>query len=234
MSLFHLENIIHRYPEEKTGRQTVALRIPELSIEHGEFITVVGPNGSGKSTLLELLAFLMRPSEGKIFFETRDAWAESDALSVRRACPILLQKTLLFSCSVHENVMFGLRARGVSKQQAFHQADGSLNLLGISHLAHRRHHELSEGEKRRVALARILALKSEVILLDEPTTSLDQETERLIEGLILRINREQGTTVIMVSHDNQQAMTLSTRIVPLLEGKIATESFRRRSEYVHA
>ena len=71
MSLFHLENIIQRYPEEKTRRQNVALRIPELSIERGEFITIVGPNGSGKSTLLELLAFLMRPSEGRILFNTR-------------------------------------------------------------------------------------------------------------------------------------------------------------------
>ena len=88
-------------------------------------------------------------------------------------------------------------------------------------------------KKRRVALARILALKSEIILLDEPTTSLDQESERLIEGLILRINREQGTTIIMVSHDNQQAMALSTRILPLLEGKIAAEPFHSRSEYVH-
>ena len=218
MSLLHLENAVQRYREQHTGREFEALRVHELDVQTGEILAVVGPNGSGKSTLLEILAFLQRPGSGRVLLDGVDVWAEGKALEARRRCPILLQKTLLFSGPVLRNVMFSLRARGVA--DARRRAQAALETVGMQRLAHRRHNELSGGEQRRVALARLLALDSDVLILDEPTASLDQETERLIEDLIRTINHERGATVIMASHNFRQAVALATRVVTLLDGKL--------------
>jgi energy-coupling factor transporter ATP-binding protein EcfA2 len=118
------------------------------------------------------------------------------------------------------NVTFGLRARGAGRAAAARRAAAALESLGISHLAGRRHNELSEGERRRVALARVLALQSPVVILDEPTAGLDKDSERLIEDLIRKVNRECGTTVIMASHNLRQAVAISTRIATLLDGRL--------------
>jgi len=224
MSPFRLENVVQRYREQKSGAPIEALRVRALSIEAGEILTVVGPNGSGKSTLLELLAFLRPPAEGRVLFEGADVWERKTDLAARRAVPILLQKTVLFSTSVLKNVLFGFRVRGLSSQEAQARALAALRLVHLEHLAHRRHNELSGGEQRRTALARILALDSRVLVLDEPTASLDRESEQVIEDLIRRLNRERGVTLILASHNRGQAAALSTRVVTLLGGKLVPES----------
>lgn len=224
MSLMHLQNVVRSYREQRSGRAFEALRVHELTVEAGEILSVAGPNGSGKSTLLETLAFLHPPDAGRIVLHGTDVWAEGKALWARRQHPMLLQKTVLFSTSVLKNAMFGLRARGASRDEASRRASDALELVGMRRLAHRRHDELSGGEKRRVALARVLALESPVIVLDEPTASLDRESEEIIENLIRTLNRDRGVTVIMASHNLRQAAVLSTRIVTLLDGKLIADS----------
>lgn len=220
MITLQLDNVVRRYRERKTGRWFDALRVPALDVAAGEILSVVGPNGSGKSTLLETLAFLRRPDEGRVLLDGTDIWQARQALEARRRVPMLLQDAVLFSTSVLANVTFGLRVRGVERRDARRRALGALDMVGLPHLAHRRHHELSGGERRRIALARILALETPVIVLDEPTASLDRESEHVIEGLIRDVSRERGTMVIMASHNYRQALALSTRTVTLLAGQL--------------
>jgi tungstate transport system ATP-binding protein len=220
MSLLQLENVVQRYRERRTGREFEALRVHELAVEAGEVLAVVGPNGSGKSTLLEALAFLVRPSSGRALLDGVDAWREGKALWARRRVPMLLQRTYLFAGSVLDNVLYGLHVRGVGRTESKSCAENALQTVGLGELAHRRHSELSGGERRRVALARLLAVDSPVIVLDEPTAGLDRGSEKLIEDLIGQINRERGTTVIMSSHNFRQAVELSTRMVSLIDGKL--------------
>lgn len=220
MPVLRLENVVQRYRERRSGRLVEALRVHELEIQAGEILSVVGPNGSGKSTLLETLAFLNRPDKGRVLLDGVDVWQVGSGLSARRRVPMLLQKTVLFSTTVWRNVLFGLRVRGITGTEAEERVEEAVRLVGMKHLSHRRHNELSGGEQRRVALARALALNSAVIVLDEPTAGLDRESEAVIEDLIRTVNREQGTTVIMASHNFRQALALSTRIVSLLGGKL--------------
>lgn len=223
MSLVRLDKVVHRYREQRTGNEVEALRVHELAIEPGERLTVVGPNGSGKSTLLETLACLRRPSSGRVLFGDTDVWTQGKTLWARRQCPMLLQRTVLFSTSVLRNVSFGLRVRGMARDEAVRRAEQALEVVGMRRLAHRRRTELSGGERRRVALAQLLALGSQAIVLDEPTAGLDRESEQVIESLIRSINREHGATIIMASHNVRQAVALSTRVVTLIDGKLIPE-----------
>jgi energy-coupling factor transporter ATP-binding protein EcfA2 len=120
--------------------------------------------------------------------------------------------------------MVGLRLRGWKRSAAEERARAALRLVGMEQLARRRHHELSGGERRRAALARILALESQVIVLDEPTSGLDRESERIIEEQIRSVNRDHGVTVVLASHNLRQAVALSTRVLTLSDGRVLPES----------
>lgn len=220
MTLFQLQGVVRRYREQHSGCAFDALRVDELTIEAGETVSVTGANGSGKSTLLETLAFLYRPDEGRVLLQGTDVWAESKDLWARRQIPMLLQKTTLFSGSVFKNVTFGLRCRNLPRDEVFRLAESALELVGMKRLAYRRHDELSGGEKRRVALARVLALETPTIVLDEPTASLDRESEEIVEDLIRCLKRERGVTVIMANHDLEQATRLSDRVLALQNGNV--------------
>jgi len=218
--LLRLENVVQRHLERTSGRSFEALRVHELNVAAGEILSIVGPNGSGKSTLLEVMSFLNRPDEGRILLDGTDMWEAGTSLTARRQIPLLLQRTVLFSGSVLKNVMFGLHARGLPAAEARRRSLDALELTGLQHLAQRRQNELSGGEKRRVALARVLALDSQAIVLDEPTAGLDRESEAVMEELIKTVNRERGTTIVMASHNYRQAIALSTRRVTLIQGKL--------------
>ncbi len=228
MSQYLLERVARRYPQAG-GAGRDALRVPQLQVEQGEILAVLGPNGSGKSTLLETMAFLARPDEGRLLFRGRDPWAGGDALQARRRCPMLLQRTVLFSGSVQANASFGPRMLGLSAQETARRAHEALRWVGMEELASRRHDELSGGEARRVALARILALQGEVLLLDEPTAGLDVQAALELEKLILRLNRQRGTTVILTSHSLRQATKLAQRIVTMADGRLIPANMDNRT-----
>jgi tungstate transport system ATP-binding protein len=220
MSRYLLDSVVRRHRESRTGRVIEALRVRRLDVQPGEILAVVGPNGSGKSTLMETLAFLQRPDDGRIMLDGRDVWAEGGGLAARRRCPLLLQKTVLFKASVLHNVMYGLRARGLGSDEARQKAQGVLRLVRLDTLGHRGHRELSGGERRRVALARLLALESDVLLLDEPTAHVDRANERLIEEAIRDIHARRGITVVFASNNVRQATALADRIVTLIDGRL--------------
>ncbi|MCU0962891.1 MAG: ATP-binding cassette domain-containing protein [Pirellulaceae bacterium] len=216
---YRLENVVRRYRTAHPARHIEALRVPALEVAAGEILGVVGPNGSGKSTLLETLAFLTRPDQGRVLLDGIDVWAARQSLNARRRCPMLLQHTVLFQTTVLKNVMYGLRAAGMRRRQAQERAEHVLREVHLDGLAQRMHRELSGGERRRVALARLLALEPDVMLLDEPTAHVDQANAQLIEATVQHLHETTGMTVILASHDLRQARRLADRIVTLLDGR---------------
>jgi ABC-type sulfate/molybdate transport systems ATPase subunit len=217
---YQLEDVVRRHRASRSGEAIEALRAPRLEVAPHEIVAVVGPNGSGKSTLLETMAFLSRPDEGRVLLDGRDVWAEGESLASRRRCPMLLQRAVLFKTTVLKNVMYGLRVRGQSRAEARRKAERVLRLVRLDKLANRTNRELSGGERQRVALARLLAIEPETLLLDEPTAHVDRFNAQLIERTIQELHENSGMTVILASHDLRQAQALASRVVTLLDGKL--------------
>jgi len=211
-TLYRLEGVTKAY-----GDRTV-LEVPELEIHRGEVFGIVGPNGAGKSTLLRLLNFLELPTSGDIIFEGVRLNGRKPPLEVRRRIVAVFQRPILLNRSVAANVAYGLKIRG--ERDVRRRVQQVLRLVGLEGLAHASARTLSGGEAQRVALARALVLNPQVLLLDEPTANLDPYNVRLIEDIIRRVNREQGTTLVLVTHNVFQARRLAHRVAFLLEGRL--------------
>ncbi|HON37858.1 MAG: ATP-binding cassette domain-containing protein [Desulfomonilia bacterium] len=195
------------------------LDVPELVIDHGESLGIVGPNGSGKSTLLNLLAFIDAPDAGTIYFEGVPSGPES--LEARRSVTMLLQVSYLLKRTVFENVAYGLRLRG-EMRDASERVREALSWVGLSpdKFARRMWHELSGGEAQRVALASRLVLRPKVLVLDEPTASVDRQSSYLIKDAIDRCRRMFNTSLIIVSHDYLWLNTVTDKLVRMEEGRL--------------
>lgn len=214
---YTLQDLGHSY----AGRQV--LDIPRLEIAAGEILAVVGPSGAGKSTLLRLLNFLEAPTRGQIVFDGQTFAADSQPpLSVRRRVTTVSQRPMLLTRSVQANVEYGLRLRG--DHQSATRAASAIEAVGLAALARQLAPTLSGGEAQRVALARAMVLQPQVLLLDEPTANLDPYNVALIEATVRRLNQEQGTTLVLVTHNLFQAQRLARRVVLLLEGALIEAS----------
>lgn len=220
LSLYSLVDVRQVY----SGR--VVLNIAQLSINKGEILALVGPSGAGKSTLLRLLAFLERPTGGKLAYVGRPTGSDWPDLLARRQVTMVFQRSRLLRRSVLDNVLYGLQIRG---EGGSGRVAPILEQLGLSHLAQAPAHTLSGGENQRVALARALVLQPQVLLLDEPTANLDPYNINLIEQIVRQANEESGTTVVIVTHNIFQARRLAHRVGLLLDGKLVevsdTETF---------
>jgi len=216
-----LENISCRYQESASGKPVEALSVRFLDVAPGEIMAVSGPNGSGKSTLLETISFLRQPEEGRVLVDGWDPRRENRLLEARQRIPILLQKTVLFSMTVAANVAYGLKIRKIPPAETARRVAAALETIGMERLSHRRHNELSFGEKRRVALARILVLDAPVMVLDEPFAGVDPESANLAREAIRHANLELGTTVMLSCHNPGEASSLTARIVNISGGKLA-------------
>jgi len=199
---------------------TLILNIPSLSIQQGEILSLIGPNGAGKTTLLQTLCYLLKPFRGEISFKGERINANHSAFAYRRKLAMVFQEPLLFDTTVFENVASGLRIRGIPKEDIPRIVMQQLDRLGIGHLSHRSARKISGGEAHRTSLARAFALQPEILLLDEPFSSLDPPTrESLIEDLE-GILRQTQTTTLFATHDRQEALRLSDRIAVMNNGKI--------------
>jgi len=199
------------------------LRVPSLEIARGEILGVVGANGSGKTTLLHLLGFLASPSEGRLWFLGQEARAAS-LVRLRRRVGLLLQTPYLFRTSVLANVARGLAIRGLPGREARRRARAALEQVGLAGFETRPAARLSGGEAKRVALARILAFETDVLLLDEPLAHMDQHSARQTEALIARLNRDEGKTIVLASHDQLWVQALAHRVLSLHEGRLVPAS----------
>lgn len=205
---------------QEYGSRT-ALDLPALTLESQRLYAVTGANGAGKSSLLQILAFLALPHSGTLAFAGKEVAAQSDLVALRRRVTLLAQSPFLLRGSVAENVEYGLRVRGVAAGERQDRVRSALAEVGLSDFAERRARALSGGEQQRVALARALVLKPEVLLLDEPCSSLDSGSTARIE-MILRQLPRRGTSVIFSTHDLQQGARLGAVNLHLAEGRLVT------------
>ncbi len=213
--LYTLKGIVKSYE----GRNVLDLEM--LSIEKGRIYGLIGPNGAGKTTLLEILAFLLSPDKGELFYNDIKVNNKKSLLNLRREVVLLQQQPVMFSISVQRNVEFPLKVRDVARDRRKAVADELLAMVGMSGFAEAPAHKLSGGETQRVAIARALACSPSVILLDEPTAGVDIENRAGIETIIRKINREKGISIIFTSHDMLQVARLADAIIYINNGRIS-------------
>ncbi|PWC46262.1 ABC transporter ATP-binding protein [Azospirillum sp. TSA6c] len=214
----------------------VALAPTDLVVADGEFLTLLGPSGSGKTTLLSLLAGLVPPDEGSVRIGSQDV---TYAPPYERDIGVVFQNYALFPhMTIEENIAFPLKMRKVGAAEAKRRALEALEMVHLPHIAGRYPRELSGGQQQRVALARCMVYKPSIILMDEPLGALDKKLREHMQLEIKRLHRELGTTVVYVTHDQEEAMTMSDRICLMNAGRIeqlgtpADLYFRPRSLFV--
>jgi putative ABC transport system ATP-binding protein len=219
--IIHLEGVVKTYEE---GRLR-ALDGVDVDIEAGEFVAIVGPSGCGKSTLLNMIAALDRPDEGAIEVAGHDLTGRRDLDHFRREDVGLVFQldNLLPTLTAAENVEVAMFGRIGHRQRRRERALELLDLVGLSHRAGERPPKLSGGERQRVAIARALANEAPVVLADEPTGRLDSHTSAQIMDLLQRLQREQGVTLVVVSHD-PTVSSRADRILHMLDGRITIDA----------
>jgi len=198
-----------------------ALSDVTLSIGEGEMLAVVGHNGSGKSTLAKLLNGLLLPTEGTVLVDKMDTKDEEKLLSIRQRVGMVFQNpdNQLVTTIVEEDVAFGPESLGVEPDEIRRRVDGALALVGMTEYAKRAPHMLSGGQKQRIAIAGMLAMNPRVLVLDEATAMLDPEGRKEVLGIVGKLNRERGMTVILITQLMEEA-ALCGRIAVLSQGSL--------------
>ncbi len=190
----------------------------EFDIEKGEFITLLGPSGCGKSTLLRCIAGLTSVDKGTLFVDGEDITLQSARL---RGIAMVFQSYALFpNMSVYDNVAFGLKMQKVPKAKRAPRIADALELVELEQYSHRYPHQLSGGQCQRVALARSLVVRPRILLLDEPLSALDARIRKNLRDQIRQIQQELKLTTIFVTHDQEEALTMSDRIFLMNDGHI--------------
>ncbi len=186
-----------------------------VAFPEGEIVCVTGPSGAGKSTLLRALNRLIEPTSGEVFLDG-ESTGSMDPLELRRRVGMIFQLPALFGASVEEEILYGPRLIGRDAD-----AGKLLESVGLDGtFARREPQSLSVGQQQRVSIARALALRPEVLLMDEPTSSLDEAARDRIEDLIRDLNRREGLTIVLVSHDLGQVERLADRVILLADGRL--------------
>ncbi|MCL6547456.1 MAG: ABC transporter ATP-binding protein [Alicyclobacillus sp.] len=203
-----LRNVSLRYFTRK--EETEAIRKINLKVEEGQFVSVVGPSGCGKSTLLSLISGMLRPTEGEVLL-----FGEPVTEPSRRVGYMMQQDHLFEWRDVLQNVLVGAEVRGMDRREATDIALTLLRRYGLEEFAHQNPKRLSGGMRQRVALIRTLVLRPDIVLLDEPFSALDFQTRLVLADEVSRILREQGKTVVLVTHDISEAISMADRVVVL-------------------
>lgn len=216
-----IENLTYTYmkgsPYEKNALQNV-----NIDIKNGEFVAVIGHTGSGKSTLIQHLNGLLKPSQGKVIVNDIDTQSKS-LVELRRQVGLVFQypEHQLFEETVLKDVAFGLRKRGISPEETQERVKKALNWVGLEEdVIEKSPFELSGGQKRRVAIAGVLVLEPEILVLDEPTAGLDPQGRDEIFDIIKKLHKETGNTVILVSHSMEDVARLVDRVIVMNEGQV--------------
>lgn len=206
----------------KSYQGKTVLDLPALTFELGKITAVIGPSGAGKSTLLTLLNGLEPPDAGRILLDGEGITASSNGYrqELQNRMAMVFQKPVMFNTTVEKNIAFGLRIRKLPAKEIQKRVEEAAAWLGLSDLLKQKALTLSGGEAGRVSLARALVIRPEVLLLDEPTASLDPANVTLIEEVIRKASREYSTTVVLVTHNMFQARRLADRVVCLMEGQL--------------
>jgi NitT/TauT family transport system ATP-binding protein len=208
--MLEVKNVSKAFIDKKRGRGMVALRNINLTVKKNEFVCVIGPSGCGKTTLLHMIAGFEKQDRGSILLNGKEVTGPSPDKGV------VFQESSLFPwMNVLENVKFGLRVQGLSNREQERIAKEYIALVGLTAFEHARPHELSGGMKQKAAIARTLALDPELLLMDEPFASQDEQTRQRLDNELLNIWEKDTKTVIFVTHNIEEAILLADRIVVL-------------------
>ena len=225
---------IHSVSKRYNG--ALALDCVSLDIMAGERIVILGPSGCGKTTILRLIAGFIAPDTGSISLGDEVVSADGRILQEpeQRNVGMVFQDLALWPhLTVNGNLDFGLRARGVPKNERQHRVREALTLVGMADYEHRKPAELSGGQQQRVALARALVLEPRILLMDEPLSSLDLDLNVRLRKEILRLQNALGFTLLYVTHDRDEAVDIATRVITMSKGRVVAEPpgfFRREPE----
>jgi len=212
-STVELRNLVKRF-----GRDVVAVNDVDLHIDRGELVTLLGPSGCGKTTILRMIAGLERPSEGTIHLDEDDVTRLPAYL---RDVTMVFQSYALFPhMSVFENVAYGLRVARRPKDEIAARVAEALDMVGLGHLGERATTALSGGQQQRVALARALVIHPRVLLFDEPLSNLDAKLRKRVRDDIRELQQRLGITAVYVTHDQEEALAISDRVVVMRDGVI--------------
>ncbi len=219
-----VENLNYTYAQG-TAYQSVALDNVNFSIEDGEFVGIIGHTGSGKSTLLMHLNGLLSPQSGKIFIgDTEITDSSTKMVDIRRKVGLVFQypEYQLFEETVAKDVGFGPKNLGLQEDDITERVCSAISAVGLDYdeLSERSPFELSGGQKRRVAIAGVLAMEPEVLILDEPTAGLDPKAREEVMDTIVKIHKERGNITVLVSHNMDDVAKYSDKVIVMDDGKI--------------
>lgn len=215
MSFIEIKNLC------KTISSKTILKNISFTIEKAQIFTLIGPSGSGKTTLLRIINLLDKPDSGKIIIDGVDITSKQNhTVDTRRKMVMLSQKPVVFNNSVFNNVAYGLKIRGVNRHTIKAKVGDLLDAVMLSGLENRNARSLSGGEMQRVALARNLIIEPDFLLLDEPTANLDPKSTAIMEELILSVANKKNITILMATHDMNQAKKFSKHLGVLMDGEL--------------
>jgi len=218
------EHVSFAYPKEEGLSDRLAIDDLSLSVAAGEFVAVLGHNGSGKSTLAKLLTGVIRPGAGRILVDGMDVADENLLYEIRKTCGMVFQNpdNQLVATVVEEDVAFAPENMGVPPPEIRRRVDEALQTVGMTEFKTQAPHLLSGGQKQRVAIAGILAMGPRCIVFDEPTSMLDPLSRREVMETIVRLNREMGVTILLITHHMDEAARAG-RCVILSSGRLAMD-----------
>jgi energy-coupling factor transport system ATP-binding protein len=222
-----IENLVHKYRTPQSG-EFAALKGVSLQIAKGEFVVVIGHNGSGKSTLAKHLNALLLPHSGRVLVNGIDTREKERMWEIRQQVGMVFQNpdNQLIATTVEEDVAFGPENLGIPPVEIRRRVDEAMNSVGMSQYKTKAPHLLSGGQKQRVAIAGIVAMRPQVLVLDEPTAMLDPVGRAEVMETVFRLNREEGLTVVHITHFMEEAAH-AHRVIVMEEGQIVMEGSPR-------
>ena len=228
MTMIETKDLTFAYPAEEGKRSEPALRGVSLGIEKGSFVVVLGHNGSGKSTLAKHMNAVLLPSGGAVYVEGMDTHNQTMLLEIRRRVGMVFQNpdNQIVANVVEEDVAFAPENLGVPPQEIRRRVDDALAAVGMSDFARHAPHLLSGGQKQRVAIAGVIAMEPECIVLDEAPAMLDPHGRRAVLDTIHRLNRERGMTVVLITHHMAEAEE-ADRVIVMNDGEAAMDGTPR-------
>ena len=228
MTMIETKDLTFAYPAEEGKRSEPALRGVSLGIEKGSFVVVLGHNGSGKSTLAKHMNAVLLPSGGAVYVEGMDTHNQTMLLEIRRRVGMVFQNpdNQIVANVVEEDVAFAPENLGVPPQEIRRRVDDALAAVGMSDFARHAPHLLSGGQKQRIAIAGVLAMRPQCIVLDEATAMLDPIGRSEVISTIERLNRDEGITVVLITHHMNEAEH-ADRVIVMNEGRVAMDGAPR-------
>lgn len=228
MSILKIKDLVHKYvtygDTEEDKQEIAAIDHIDINVEKGEFVAILGKNGSGKSSLAKHINGLLMPTEGTVYIKGMDTKDESTLLKVRQSAGIVFQNpdNQIVGTTVEEDTAFGPENLGIASKDIWTRITAALTGVGMIAYKEASPNHLSGGQKQRVAIAGIMAMEPECIVLDEPTAMLDPEGSRHVLSLVKALNKEKNITILMVTHHMEEVI-LADRIIVMDQGKIVME-----------